>query len=50
MSHPCILHHDVPHSAPHCPESTDPKNFLLGLAISALMWASLAIGTILTVS
>ena len=49
MSYSCIFQHDVPYTAPRCRESAGNRSFLLALAISALIWASLAVGTILTV-
>lgn len=49
MSISCIPHARMTFSASHGCERTAPRNFVLGLAIASLIWASLAAGTILTV-
>ena len=50
MSISCIPHHEIPAAARRGSDRVLPKNFLLGVAISALIWGSLAAGTRMTLS
>ena len=50
MSISCVPHQEIALSARTSTNRAFSKNFLLGLAISALIWALLAAGTSLMVS
>lgn len=50
MSISCIPHQEIPLTARRYTDRALPKNILLGVAIAALIWASLAAGTRMTLS